>query len=198
MEDRAGGIWVASEYSGLSRISVLNEGTSRIYPESRELFDRSNTIRMLTKMSNGDIWVGTRKGGLYTFDANLQSKMTNQYFHSNIYAIAEDRRGRMWTGTRGNGLKVGDTGIIIPRPTRLHCRIITFLLFIAIVKTVCGWVHSAGGSELAEPTSDGKYKFRHFFQQTFGMRMVRVIEEDENGMVWVGTSEGFVSFIRTH
>ena len=64
MEDRAGGIWVASEYSGLSRISVLNEGTSRIYPESRELFDRSNTIRMLTKMSNGDIWVGTRKGGL--------------------------------------------------------------------------------------------------------------------------------------
>ena len=35
--------------------------------------------------------------------------MTNQYFHSNIYAIAEDRQGRMWTGTRGNGLKVGDT-----------------------------------------------------------------------------------------
>ena len=30
IEDRAGGIWVSSEYSGLSRISVLNEGTSRI------------------------------------------------------------------------------------------------------------------------------------------------------------------------
>ena len=78
MEDRAGGIWVASEYSGLSRISVLNEGTSRIYPESRDLFDRSNTIRMLTRMSNGDICVGTRKGGLYTFDSSLHSKMTNQ------------------------------------------------------------------------------------------------------------------------
>ena len=89
MEDRAGGIWVSSEYSGLSRISVLNEGTSRIYPESRELFDRSNTIRMLTKMPDGDIWVGTRKGGLYTFDSNLHSKMSNQYFHSNIYAIAD-------------------------------------------------------------------------------------------------------------
>ena len=49
MEDRSGGIWVSSEYSGLSHISVLNEGTSRIYPESPDLFDRSNTIRMLTK-----------------------------------------------------------------------------------------------------------------------------------------------------
>jgi len=38
MEDRAGGIWVSSEYSGVARISVLNEGTTRIYPESPELF----------------------------------------------------------------------------------------------------------------------------------------------------------------
>ena len=35
--------------------------------------------------------------------------MTNQYFHSNIYALTEDKQGRMWMGTRGNGLKVGDT-----------------------------------------------------------------------------------------
>ena len=194
MEDRAGGIWVASEYSGLSRISVLNEGTSRIYPESRELFDRSNTIRMLTKMSNGDIWVGTRKGGLYTFDANLQSKMTNQYFHSNIYAIAEDRQGRMWTGTRGNGLKVGDTWYYnTPSdPTSLSDNNV-FAIYRDRKDRM--WVGTFGGGlELAEPTSDGKYKFRHFFQQTFGMRMVRVIEEDENGMVWVGTSEGICIF----
>lgn len=57
------------------------------------------------------------------------------------------------------------------------------------------WIGTFGGGlELAEPTPDGKYKFRHFFQQTFGMRMVRVIEEDANGMVWVGTSEGICIF----
>jgi len=44
----------------------------------------------------------------------------------------------------------------------------------------------------SEPTTDGKYKFRHFLQQKFGLRMVRVIEEDDNGMIWVGTSEGCV------
>lgn len=61
------------------------------------------------------------------------------------------------------------------------------------------WIGTFGGGlELAEPTPDGKYEFRHFFQQTFGMRMVRVIEEDANGMVWVGTSEGICIFIRIH
>ncbi len=31
-------------------------------------------------------------------------------------------------------------------------------------------------------------------QQKFGLRMVRVIEEDDNGMIWVGTSEGVCIF----
>jgi len=194
MEDRAGGIWVSSEYSGLSRISVLNEGTSRIYPESRELFDRSNTIRMLTKMPDGDIWVGTRKGGLYTFDSNLHSKMSNQYFHSNIYAIAEDNQGEMWVGTRGNGLKIGDSWYRneVSDPASLSENNV-FSLFRDRKDRM--WIGTfGGGHELAEPTTDGKYKFRHFLQQKFGLRMVRVIEEDDNGMIWVGTSEGVCIF----
>jgi len=194
MEDRAGGIWVSSEYSGLSRISVLNEGTSRIYPKSRELFDRSNTIRMLTKMPDGDIWVGTRKGGLYTFDSNLHSKMSNQYFHSNIYAIAEDNQGEMWVGTRGNGLKVGDSWYRneVSDPASLSENNV-FSLFRDRKDRM--WIGTFGGGlELAEPTTDGKYKFRHFLQQKFGLRMVRVIEEDDNGMIWVGTSEGVCIF----
>jgi len=194
MEDRAGGIWVSSEYSGLSRISVLNEGTSRIYPESRELFDRSNTIRMLTKIPDGDIWVGTRKGGLYTFDSNLHSKMSNQYFHSNIYAIAEDNQGEMWVGTRGNGLKIGDSWYRneVSDPASLSENNV-FSLFRDRKDRM--WIGTFGGGlELAEPTTDGKYKFRHFLQQKFGLRMVRVIEEDDNGMIWVGTSEGVCIF----
>lgn len=194
MEDRAGGIWVSSEYSGLSRISVLNEGTSRIYPESPELFDRSNTIRMLTKMPDGDIWVGTRKGGLYTFDSNLHSKITNQYFHSNIYAIAEDKEGIRWVGTRGNGLKIGDTWYHSDgsNPTALADNNV---FSIYRDKKDRMWVGTFGGGlALAQPDANGKYTFRHFLRQKFGLRMVRVIEEDNNGMIWVGTSEGVCIF----
>ena len=193
MEDRAGSIWVASEYSGLSRISVLNEGTSRIYPESRDLFDRSNTIRMLTRMSNGDICVGTRKGGLYTFDSSLHSKMTNQYFHSNIYALTEDKQGRMWMGTRGNGLKVGDTWYY-NNPSDLTALSDNNVFAIYRDRKDRMWIGTFGGGlNLAVKTGNG-YQFKHFFQDSYGEKRVRVIQEDRNGMMWVGTNNGIYIF----
>lgn len=59
MEDRAGGIWVSSEYTGISRLSVLNEGAERIFPEDETLSDRSNTVRMINRMPDDKIWLGT-------------------------------------------------------------------------------------------------------------------------------------------
>ncbi|MBR1995226.1 MAG: hybrid sensor histidine kinase/response regulator, partial [Alistipes sp.] len=73
MEDRAGGIWVSSEYTGISRLTVLNEGAERIFPEEQTLTDRSNTVRMINRMEDGKIWLGTRRGGLYSYDAQLKS-----------------------------------------------------------------------------------------------------------------------------
>ena len=195
MEDRAGGIWVASEYSGLSRISVLNEGTSRIYPESRDLFDRSNTIRMLTRMSNGDICVGTRKGGLYTFDSSLHSKMTNQYFHSNIYALTEDKQGRMWMGTRGNGLKVGDTWYYNnPSDLTALSDNNVFAIYRDRKDRMCDPEHLAVGWNWLNLLPTVNINSVISSSKHSGSRMVRVIEEDANGMVWVGTSEGICIF----
>ena len=38
------------------------------------------------------------------------------------------------------------------------------------------------------------YTFRHFLTSTYGQRQVRVIFEDDNHWVWVGTSEGVYVF----
>ena len=196
MEDKAGGIWVSSEYSGLSRISVFNEGTFtlRIYPESSELLDRSNTIRMLTQMPDGDIWVGTRKGGLYIYDLNRNLKTINQYLHSNIYAVKEDSKGQMWIGTRGNGLKIGDTWYHAnPIDPMALSEDNIFSLYQDGKDRM--WIATFGGGlDLAEPLPNDKYKFRHFFQQKLGLRMVRAIKEDKNGMFWIGTNEGICIF----
>ena len=58
------------------------------------------------------------------------------------------------------------------------------------------WVGTFGGGlDLAESTEKGQYKFRRFFQgKKYGLRIVRVMAEDEKGMIWMGTSEGICIF----
>ena len=194
MEDRAGGIWVSSEYSGLSRISISNQGITHIYPESRTLFDRSNTVRMVEQMQNGEIWVGTRKGGLYKYDTNVKPKGDNQYFQTSVYTATEDSEGRIWMGTRGDGIKVGDMWYR-RNPSDPSTLASNHIFTIYRDKKDRMWVGTFGGGlDLAEPTDDGKYKFHHFFQQTYGMLRVRDMIEDENGMMWMGTSDGICIF----
>ena len=167
MEDKAGAIWVSSEHSGLSRITISNEGITRIYPESPDLFDRSNTIRMLSRTDDGNIWIGTRRGGLYNYDIHLKPQYNNQYLHSNVYFITEDDRGKLWMGTRGEGLKIGDTWYknIPSDPSSLAN---DHIFSIYRDKKDRMWIGTFGGGlDLAEPTADGKYKFRHFFQQKY-------------------------------
>ncbi len=193
IEDRAGSIWAASEYSGLTRITVSNEGTTRIFPESPELFDRSNSVRMLTRAKNDELWVGTRKGGLYKYDAQLNLKDI-QYVETNIYVVKEDSMGRSWTGTRGQGLRIGDTWYKSETvdPTSISNNHI-FSIFRDQKNRM--WIGTFGGGlNLAVPTADGKYKFRHFLNQKYGLNMVRSIAEDKKGMIWVGTSEGICIF----
>lgn len=193
-EDRSGCVWVSCEFSGLSRLSVSNEGIVRLYPESRELFDRSNTIRMLTQTANGDIWVGTRKGGLYRYDASLKTQSAIQHFPSNVYAVEEDLQGRIWLGTRGDGLKIGDKWY---RHSAADEGSLAHNHIFAIHRDRKGrmWIGTFGGGlDLAERQADGTYRFRHFFRQKYGLTLVRVMKEDDKGMIWMGSSEGIAIF----
>lgn len=194
MKDKTGGIWVSSEFSGLSHITVSNEGISRIFPESPDAFDRSNTIRLLTKTSNNNIWVGTRKGGLYKYDTHLDTRTEKEYVQYNIYAIEEDKKGKIWTGTRGEGLKIDNVWY---KPVPSDTTTLSHKVIFSILRDRKDrmWIGTFGGGlNLAEPMADGKYKFRRFFQQKYGLRMVRVMAEDNNGMIWMGTGEGICIF----
>lgn len=189
MEDRAGGIWVSSEYAGISHLSVLNEGAVRIFPEDETLSDRSNAVRMISRMDNGDIWVGTRQGGMYIYDSNLKPKGKKQYFQSNIYAVQEDNEGNVWYGTRGKGVRVNNKWYTY------NFKDSTSLAndnIFAMFKDSKGriWVGTFGGGlNLAVKQGDG-YIFRHFLNKNYSQRLVRVITEDRNGWMWVGTSDG--------
>lgn len=192
MEDRAGGIWVSSEYTGISRLSVLNEGSKRLFPEDKTQSDRSNTVRMITRMPNNEIWIGTRRGGVYKYDSDLKFKEEKQYFHSNIYAIAEDAEKRLWLGSRGNGLSIDGKWY-------QHSNIPSSLgnnSIFALYRDKKGrmWVGTFGGGlDLAIKSGNG-YIFKHFLNKNYSQSQIRVIQEDKNGWIWVGTSEGVCIF----
>lgn len=192
MEDRSKSIWVSSEYAGISRLLIQDEEVVRMYPEDKTLSDRSNTIRMINRLQNGDIWVGTRRGGVYTYDNKLRKKGKVHYYHSNIYAVAEDSLGQLWMGSRGNGLCIGNTWYTHSNSSSSLGRNQIFCIYRDYKDRM--WVGTFGGGlDLAVKTDTG-YEFRHFLNKNYSQKQIRVITEDSNGWMWVGTSDGVYVF----
>lgn len=192
MEDRSRSIWVSSEYAGASRLLIQNEEVVRMYPEDRTLSDRSNTIRMITRLQNGDIWVGTRRGGVYTYDKELHKKDKIHYYHSNIYAVAEDGDGQLWLGSRGDGLCIGNTWYTHKAEEFSLSRNQIFSIYRDRKDRM--WVGTFGGGlDLGVKTETG-YEFLHFLNKTYSQKQIRVITEDSFGWMWVGTSDGVYVF----
>ncbi len=193
IEDRSGGIWVSSEFSGISHLQVINKGSYRIYPEDQTLSDRSNTVRMITQMNNGDLWMATRMGGLYVYDANLQFTGKKSFFPSNIYAVNEDGKGTIWMGSRGGGLRIGDRWYqsSVSDPASLSSNHI-FCLYLDAKKRM--WVGTFGGGLDLAIEDKGSYRFRHFLNKSYSQKQIRALQEDNNGMMWVGTSNGVYIF----
>ena len=108
MEDRSGSIWLSSEYTGVSHLKVVNEGAVQFYPEPVEYDTEThvNNIRMLATATDGDIYLGTRDGKVYVYDAALSRPKKKEVYGKNIYALCEDAAGTLWLGSRGNGLYV--------------------------------------------------------------------------------------------
>lgn len=193
MEDSAGDLWVSSEYTGISHLSILNEGADRIFPEEESYTDRSNAIRMIKRMEDGNIWLGTRRGGLYCYDATLSNIERDRHFDSNIYAMEEGADGSIWLGSRGQGLNIDG------RWYRYNAQDSTSISnnnIFAIHRDNKErmWVGTFGGGlDLATKTGQG-YTFRHFLDGSNKEREIRAIEEDSHGHLWVGTSAGLYLF----
>ncbi|MDL2309628.1 response regulator [Parabacteroides sp. OttesenSCG-928-B22] len=192
MEDRSGEIWVSAEYSGVSHISVINEGSYRHFPEDPLLLDRSNTIRMISEINENEIWIGTRKGGLYIYDAQLQL-VSRKDMQANIYAVEKDSEGKIWLGSRGDGLSID--GVWYRHRSDDPESISNNNVF-CMFKDSKGrmWIGTFGGGLSLAVEKEGKYIFHQFLNRTYGQRLIRAICEDKNGMIWVGTSEGVYIF----
>ena len=178
--DRHDGVWVSSEYGGVSHIQVMDKGVDRVYPGGLGLLDFSNVVRMIRKLHDGSVMVGTRDGCLYHYSADMQELLGKSHFDSNVYSFVEMPNGENWIGTRGKGiygvrgLNYKDKNVFCMTPDARQRM----------------WIGTFGkGLDLAIPHAGG-YEVRTFFADSVGLNEVRCLVMDRRGVLWGGTSGG--------
>lgn len=180
--DRHDGVWVSSEYGGVSHIQVMDKGVERIYPNGEGNMDFSNVVRMVKKMNDGTVMVGTREGSLYHYSADMSQVLGKSHFDSNVYGIVQMPNGETWIGTRGKGI-YGVKGLNF-KNQNVFC--------MASDAKHRMWIGTFGkGLSLVYPRKDG-YGVKTFFADSVGFNEVRCMVIDKHGVLWCGTSGGLI------
>ncbi|MFD2573550.1 two-component regulator propeller domain-containing protein [Spirosoma soli] len=127
LEDKSGQLWIGT-HEGLNRMNRHTGQFARYQHDSDNPATLSNNqVRVLYEDRQGTLWIGTGSewgqssvdaGGLNRFEPTTQT--FTRYLHqadnphslvnNKVRAIHEDRQGRFWVGTYGDGLHTMDRG----------------------------------------------------------------------------------------
>lgn len=119
LEDQRGILWIGTLGGGLYAFDrSLEQGNAqwRVFradannPQSLS----NNVIRALAEDKQGNIWVGTRGGGvnclnpttLHVIRYQHDERLPGTLSHNAVYSLFFDRRGRLWVGTQGGGVNI--------------------------------------------------------------------------------------------
>lgn len=190
--DDDGNIWIAS-YSGIIKKSP--NGTEKLYglTEGFPAID----MRRILKDKKGNLWFGTRSGGVVKFNNN---KIVATYNKENglgsnyILSLEEDAHGTIYAGTHSGGLTIikpdGSTKRLSIKDD--DAGILIFNIHIANDSSV--WVvansniHYLDGDKFVKVELDGISKGETFFD----------ILEDKRGDFWVTANVGIYKLKREH
>lgn len=193
--DRSGGFWIGSEDTGVAHFRFVNDHASYFMLSGGVLGEPgSNSVRLADILPDGSVFIGTRDGNLYTYDASLTRLKAKETFGKNIYALCLDDNGVEWKASRGEGLFIGHKQY---RHNNRDAHSLAFDQVFCLTKDKKGrmWIGTLGrGLDLAVHDGKGGYTFRHFFDKTYTQSNIRSLLTDKNGWVWVGTSDGIYLF----
>jgi signal transduction histidine kinase/CheY-like chemotaxis protein/ligand-binding sensor domain-containing protein len=189
LEDSRGDLWISKAGGGLTAIDGSRPGSApaRLLPESE------SEVLVLFEDRQGNVWAGTRSGDLLQFRPHafkgigLKEGLADDY----VYSIYEDAKGNMWIGGP-QGLNEltpdGRVRLFTKKDGLPHLH----------VNALCGaagdalWIGTSFG--LARLENEGITIPRQ--PATLGSG-VRVVLEDREGTLWVGTSRQGLEVFRS-
>lgn len=158
-------------------------------------------------------WVGTKGKGLLVFKQNIFDKFqvyttspndATSISNNNIYAVSKDSKGRMWLGTFGSGLLLAErkkenlTFRKFPELRKQQNRIRSIMQD----KSGLIWIGGNSGVTVFNPDelimNDSLFTSFHFDSKnakSISNNEVKVIYEDSEGRIWLGTSGGGINLV---
>lgn len=176
----AGGTWVGMFFDALPRVD-----NQRV----QEQIGSPAGTRCLMVDRAGDLWRGTRTGGVEHFSGTNVTRyaVSNGLSFNNVYALVEDRDGAVWAGTE-EGLNRIHAGRIT-QFGRTHGLGHHFVTALCVDSRGTLWAGTLGGGLSA----------RHggrFITVTTGEGLpdntVQQLIEDDLGHLWIGTRAGLL------
>jgi signal transduction histidine kinase/ligand-binding sensor domain-containing protein/DNA-binding response OmpR family regulator len=204
-EDRAGNIWVGSNYG----LSLYNRDKDSFTTFSSNKNDdntlSSDDINSIYQDSRNNIWVGTYSGlnlldvKTKTFKRFFYSKKQDDIDSHHINSITEDNGGNLWLGTGGGLTQFNySTGLI---KNYLHGKTnsLSNNLVNTLLKNTEGNLYigtAAGGLDLFNVKTQS---FTHFAHQSNNVgslinNNVFALAADGEKKIWVGTEDGLDLF----
>ena len=206
-------IWIGT-YNGLNK---FNESTG-LFTHFKRLPSNSlssNYILSLYEDKKGNLWVGTRGGGLckMEFDNSGNSRFTNYMFDpenpkslgaDNVHYIYEDSGGTLWIGTGGGGLNrmdsENDTFTRFSLDNNLLHKFNDAWAYNMLEdKSGNFWIGTAaGGLNLLDRETES---FRYFMNDpndpnSISSNRILTITELRSGEIWIGTAMGLNKLVK--
>ncbi len=197
--DKNKNIWVGTENVGLNKLSIPGRKVSLFYPAPASENESANDIRAFLEDRSGNIWVASKAGCLYRYNAALTEKTTLIENGPNIYNMTEDKNGNIWLGTRGKGiieLKNGNISEAVHYRRSKNTGSLSSDQVFSLLHDRKGrlWASTFDKGLCVKNSSSQTDGFRTFFDKQSLVSAIRCLYMDRNGEIWAGTSNGVLRF----
>jgi ligand-binding sensor domain-containing protein/serine phosphatase RsbU (regulator of sigma subunit) len=139
----------------------------------------------------GNIWFATSNGAL-KFEDNLYKLFTEKEGLSlnDVYAVKCDNEGNIWIGTNGGGVNLFNNEAFVNYTDKeeLNSKEVTSIA--SNQQNSEYYVGGGLGLYILQPHATQKFRLVNEIKELNGVK-INCINRDINGLIWVGTSEGF-------
>lgn len=207
IRDENGYLWIATYSSGVFICNPQERTFEQLQLDP--YFDRTETVRTISKGALGDYWLGTR-GGLYVYSPNRgvtgfykhDDRDENSLANNSVLDIYHDARGEIWLGTRG-GLSLLSKSKQVFRDYRalpddnryLNCNII-YTFWIDDSNRI--WIGTEDGGINILDQKSGTFRYMTSDPEnpnSLSQDCIKAFLDDGKGNLWIGTFWGGIDIL---